>query len=84
MSCPRSTRSNCSQPDVQKADADHGILTQAWSPIGGITFYPGWGKHRRSVLADPVLTEIAHAHSKAPAQIMLRWHLQRGRSAIPK
>ncbi|WP_275422528.1 aldo/keto reductase [Actinocatenispora thailandica] len=31
------------QQDVQRADAEHGILTQAWSPIGGITFYPGWG-----------------------------------------
>ncbi|MGN6203355.1 aldo/keto reductase, partial [Humibacter sp.] len=32
------------QRDVQSADAEHGILTQAWSPIGGITFYPGWGE----------------------------------------
>src|SRR4029077_7472648 len=38
------------QPDVQKANAEHGILTQAWSPIGGITFYPGWGEDRRNVL----------------------------------
>ncbi|MGW3459507.1 aldo/keto reductase [Streptomyces olivaceoviridis] len=60
------------------------ILTQAWSPIGGITFYPGWGEHRRSTLSDPVLREIADAHGKTPAQVMLRWHLQRGRSAIPK
>ncbi|GAA4662727.1 hypothetical protein GCM10023197_16140 [Gordonia humi] len=29
------------QPAVQAADATHGVLTQAWSPIGGITFYPG-------------------------------------------
>jgi 2,5-diketo-D-gluconate reductase A len=32
------------QPGVQKADAEHGILTQAWSPIGGIAFYRGSGK----------------------------------------
>jgi diketogulonate reductase-like aldo/keto reductase len=72
------------QPAVQQANAEHGILTQAWSPIGGITFYPGWGEHRRSVLADPKIAEIAATHVKSPAQVMLRWHLQEGRSAIPK
>ncbi|WP_338682401.1 aldo/keto reductase [Streptomyces acidiscabies] len=72
------------QPEVQKADAEHGILTQAWSPIGGITFYPGWGEHRRNVLTDPVLRELADTYARTPAQIMLRWHLQQGRSAIPK
>jgi diketogulonate reductase-like aldo/keto reductase len=73
-----------SQPDVQKADAEHGILTQAWSPIGGITFYPGWGEDRRNVLEDPTISAIAAAHSKTPAQVVLRWQLQHGRSAIPK
>ena len=33
---------------------------------------------------DPTLVEIARAHGKTPAQVMLRWHLQQGRSAIPK
>ncbi|QDG66111.1 aldo/keto reductase [Pseudarthrobacter sp. NIBRBAC000502772] len=74
-----------SQPDVQAADAEHGILTQAWSPIGGITFYPGWGgKDRRNVMEDPTIAAIARVHGKSPAQVMLRWHLQQGRSAIPK
>ena len=72
------------QPGVQKADAEHGILTQAWSPIGGITFYPGWGDQRRSVMEDPTIAEIASGYGKTPAQVMLRWHLQEGRSAIPK
>lgn len=73
------------QPDVQAADAQHGILTQAWSPIGGITFYPGWGgEERRNVMEDPAIADIAQAHGKTPAQVMLRWHLQQGRSAIPK
>jgi 2,5-diketo-D-gluconate reductase A len=72
------------QPDVQKADAANGILTQAWSPIGGITFYPGWGEDRRNVMEDPVIAAIGQAHGKSPAQVMLRWHLQQGRSAIPK
>ena len=72
------------QPDVQTADAQHGILTQAWSPIGGITFYPGWGEDRRNVMEDPAVAAIGEAHGKTPAQVMLRWHLQQGRSAIPK
>ena len=69
------------QPDVQKADAQHGILTQAWSPIGGITFYRGTGK---GTLQDPAILAIASAYGKTAAQVMLRWHLQRGRSVIPK
>jgi diketogulonate reductase-like aldo/keto reductase len=72
------------QPDVQQADAEHGILTQAWSPIGGITFYPGWGENRRSVLQDPTIAAVAAQHGKTAAQVMLRWQLQHGRSAIPK
>jgi 2,5-diketo-D-gluconate reductase A len=73
------------QPDVQTADAEHGILTQAWSPIGGITFYPGWGgEDRRNVMEDPTLAAIARDYGKTHAQVMLRWHLQQGRSAIPK
>src|SRR4051812_5391197 len=70
------------QREVQAFGADHGILTQAWSPIGGITFYRD-GEHT-STLQDPVIGEIAHAHDKTPAQVMLRWHLQQGRSVIPK
>ncbi|UKA74624.1 aldo/keto reductase [Arthrobacter sp. FW306-07-I] len=72
------------QPAVQTIDEDHRILTQAWSPIGGITFYPGWGENRKNVMRDPVIAGIAQAHGKTPAQVMLRWHLQQGRSAIPK
>jgi diketogulonate reductase-like aldo/keto reductase len=70
------------QREVQDFGAQHGILTQAWSPIGGITFYRD-GEHT-STLRDPVITEIAAAHGRTPAQVMLRWHLQQGRSAIPK
>jgi diketogulonate reductase-like aldo/keto reductase len=73
------------QPEVQAADSRHGVLTQAWSPIGGITFYPGYGDdNRRSTLNDPTIASIASAHGKTAAQTMLRWHLQQGRSAIPK
>ncbi|WP_433309496.1 aldo/keto reductase [Micromonospora sp. CA-269861] len=70
------------QREVQDFGAQHGILSQAWSPIGGITFYRD-GEHT-STLQDPVIGDIATAHGKTPAQVMLRWHLQQGRSAIPK
>jgi diketogulonate reductase-like aldo/keto reductase len=70
------------QADVQAVNAEHGIVTQAWSPIGGITFYRD-GQHS-STLEDPVIGGIATAHDKTPAQVMLRWHLQQGRSVIPK
>ena len=70
------------QREVQALGVEHGILTQAWSPIGGITFYRD-GRHS-STLEDPVIDDIAKAHHKTPAQVMLRWHLQHGRSVIPK
>jgi diketogulonate reductase-like aldo/keto reductase len=70
------------QAEVQEFGTRHGILTQAWSPIGGITFYRDSRHH--STLQDPVIGDIAKAHGKTPAQVMLRWHVQQGRSAIPK
>lgn len=73
-----------SQPDVQRADADHGILTQAWSPIGGITFYRGTGDPAKTVLTDPTIVGIGETHGKTAAQVMLRWGIQQGRSVIPK
>jgi diketogulonate reductase-like aldo/keto reductase len=70
------------QPEVRAFGAGHGIVTQAWAPIGGITFYRDSG--HRSTLDDPAISEIAKTHGRSPAQVMLRWHLQQGRSAIPK
>ena len=69
------------QAALQRLDDEHGILNQAWSPIGGITSYRA---SERSTLEDPTLLEIGHRHGKSAAQVMLRWHLQEGRSAIPK
>lgn len=63
-------------------DTAHEITSQAWSPIGGITFYRD-GSHG-STLEDPTINEIARAHEKSAAQVMLRWHLQQGRQVIPK
>ncbi|MFD6059304.1 aldo/keto reductase [Rhodococcus wratislaviensis] len=70
------------QSDVLAANAARGIVSQAWSPIGGITFYRN-GSHG-STLDDPTIKNIAAAHGKTPAQTMLRWHLQQGRQVIPK
>ena len=70
------------QSELLALDTERGILNQAWSPIGGITFYRD-GSHG-STLKDPVIAEIAAAHGKTAAQVMLRWHLQEGRQAIPK
>jgi diketogulonate reductase-like aldo/keto reductase len=69
------------QGALQRLHAEHGIVTQAWSPIGGITSYR---EAERSALEDPTLLEIGRRHGKSAAQVMLRWHLQAGRSAIPK
>jgi 2,5-diketo-D-gluconate reductase A len=69
------------QTALQRLHADLGILTQAWSPIGGITSYRD---AERSAFDDPTLNEIGRRHGKSAAQVMLRWHLQHGRSAIPK
>jgi diketogulonate reductase-like aldo/keto reductase len=71
-----------SQSAVESFGAGHGIVTQAWSPIGGITFYRD--SNHTSTLEDPVIGAIADAHAKSPAQVMLRWGLQHGRSVIPK
>jgi len=69
------------QAALQRVHVERGILTQAWSPIGGVVAYRG---KEKTALADPTLLEIARQHAKTPAQVMLRWHLQNGRGAIPK
>jgi diketogulonate reductase-like aldo/keto reductase len=69
------------QTALQRLDSQHGILNQAWSPIGGITSYR---PAEKSAFDDPTLLAVAREHGKSAAQVMLRWHLQQGRSAIPK
>ena len=49
------------QPAVLAADAAHGIIAQAWSPIGGITSYRGTGT---STFDDPAIAATAEAHGK--------------------
>lgn len=69
------------QPELRAANDRHGILTQCWSPIGGSYIY---GKAETTPLEDPVITAIAKKYSKTAAQVILRWHLDHGFSAIPK
>lgn len=58
---------------VRAADAEHGIATEAWSPIA-----------QGGVLDDPVIVEVAEAHGVTPAQATLRWHIERGDIVFPK
>lgn len=53
-----------------------GIVMQAWYPFGG-------RGHTGEQFSDPTIVEIASSHNITPAQIILRWHLQRGVVAIP-
>ena len=64
-----------SQQTLQVYCEKHGIAVEAWSPLGGTG-----GK----LLDDPVLKKIAAKYAKSPAQIVLRWELQRGIITIPK
>ena len=74
-----------SQPLLRAEHARHGIATQAWSPLGGVMVYrPSEGGTPRNALADPVINSIAERYDRTPAQVILRWHIDSGRSAIPK
>ena len=53
-----------------------GIVMQAWYPLGGRGF-------TGALLSDGTITKIAEAHGVSAAQVILRWHLQRGVVAIP-
>jgi diketogulonate reductase-like aldo/keto reductase len=61
------------QAELRRVHQEHGILTEAWSPLG-----------QGEVLDDPAIAEIAEAHDRTAAQVVLRWHLQLGNVVIPK
>jgi 2,5-diketo-D-gluconate reductase A len=71
------------QPALLARHAELGIATQAWSPLGGVYVYRA-GEEPKNALKDPVVAGIAEAHGRTAAQILLRWHIDSGRSAIPK
>lgn len=56
--------------------AKDSIVLEAWFPLGG-------AMSNGALFRDPVLMKIAETHGKTPAQIILRWHIQEGHSAIP-
>ncbi|RBY76534.1 aldo/keto reductase [Blastococcus sp. TF02-09] len=61
------------QDDLRAFDAEHEIVTEAWSPIA-----------QGKVLDDPAITAIAERLGRTPAQVVLRWHVQRGDVVFPK
>jgi diketogulonate reductase-like aldo/keto reductase len=71
------------QPALRRVHAELGILTQAWSPPGGVLVYVP-GAVSRGPLTDPVVTDLAATYGRTPAQVILRWHIEHGFCAIPK
>lgn len=74
------------QKSLRQKNAALGIVTVAWSPIGGVKrYWPGASSQGGGdPLADPIITGIGQAHGKTAAQVILRWHFQNGVVAIPK
>ena len=62
--------------DVIPYIQEHGIVVQGWYPLGG-------RGHTAELLGDEVISEIAAAHGKSSAQVILRWNLQKGVVIIP-
>ncbi|MEV6006515.1 aldo/keto reductase [Streptomyces sp. NPDC051976] len=62
------------QAALRALHAEHGIATEAWSPLG----------QGKGLLDDPVIGAIARRLERTPAQVVLRWHLQLGNVVIPK
>jgi diketogulonate reductase-like aldo/keto reductase len=73
------------QQTLRDFHAANGIATQAWSPLGGINRYrPADPNAVKDALEHPTILELAAKYGKTPAQVVLRWHLEHGISAIPK
>jgi 2,5-diketo-D-gluconate reductase A len=62
------------QTELRAEHAEHGIATEAWSPLG----------QGGALLSDATITRLADRHGMTPAQVVLRWHLQLGNIVIPK
>lgn len=63
------------QQELRDYCKDKGIAVESWSPLGGV---------KSSVLDHNTIAEIANAHQKSPAQVVIRWHLQHGLIVFPK
>lgn len=62
------------QVEQRSWEVEHGVRTQSWSPLGRAS----------SVLREPVIEQIASAHGRSTAQVILRWHHQLGSIPLPK
>jgi len=62
------------QPEMRSYDQQHGIATEAWSPIG----------QGKGVIDEDRIAAVAKGHGKTPAQVTLRWHIQLGNVIFPK
>jgi 2,5-diketo-D-gluconate reductase A len=62
------------QRELRNYHVEHGIATEAWSPIG----------QGQGLLDEPTLAELGEKYGKTPAQVVLRWHLQLGNIVFPK
>ena len=65
---------NFQQKQLRAFHEEHGIVTEAWSPLG----------QGGDILSDATITDIASQYGVTAAQVVLRWHLQQGRVVIPK
>ena len=63
------------QTELKELLTRHNIALQAWYPLGG--------RGNDSIMGEPLIGEIAKAHGKSPAQVILRWHVQQGDIVIP-
>jgi 2,5-diketo-D-gluconate reductase A len=61
------------QRRLRDANQERGVRSESWSPLG-----------QGTLLADPVIGRVAKKHSRTPAQVIIRWHLDRGLIVIPK
>jgi 2,5-diketo-D-gluconate reductase A len=61
------------QDEVRRFCSEHQIAVEAWSPLG-----------RGKLLGDPTIDDIARKYGKTPAQVVLRWHIERGDVVFPK
>lgn len=65
------------QRELREYGQKHGIHIESWSPLGG-------SKSKDTLLGSDTISQIANKHSRTPAQVVIRWHLQNGLIVIPK
>jgi 2,5-diketo-D-gluconate reductase A len=64
-----------SQPELRAWHDEHGVVTESWGPLG---------LRAGGLFDEPAVKAVAEAHGRTPAQVVLRWNLQRGNVVIPK